>query len=157
MSLTGFVARPLLSGMFIYGGLDAFRHPETKVPRAEKVAPGIAAAVGLPTDTVKLIKINGAVQVVAGAALALGVFPRVAALVLAGSLVPTTAAGHAFWDEEDPAARNAQRIQFLKNTAMFGGLLLAAADTGGRPSVRWRTRRAVAHTVEHTRELLPVG
>ena len=31
---------------------------------------------------------------------------------------------HRFWGEEDEAARNQQIVQFLKNTAMFGGLLM---------------------------------
>ena len=46
------------------------------------------------------------------------------ALALAGSLVPTTLAGHRFWEEEDDAARAQQTFQFLKNLAMFGGLLM---------------------------------
>ena len=46
------------------------------------------------------------------------------ALALAGSLVPTTLAGHRFWEEEDDAARAQQTVQFLKNLAMFGGLLM---------------------------------
>ena len=35
--------------------------------------------------------------------LALGIWPRLAALGLIGSIVPTTAAGHRFWEEETPA------------------------------------------------------
>ena len=124
MSISSFVARPLLAGMFVYGGLDAFRNPAGKVPRAEKVAPDIANLVGVDADTEQLVQFNGAVQVAAGITLALGIFPRVSALALAGSLIPTTLAGHRFWDEEDDGARGAQTIQFLKNAAMFGGLLL---------------------------------
>jgi uncharacterized membrane protein YphA (DoxX/SURF4 family) len=124
MSISSFVARPLLAGMFVYGGLDAFRNPAGKAPRAEKVAPGIAEAVGIDADTEQLVQLNGAVQVGAGITLALGIFPRLSALLLAGSLVPTTLAGHRPWDEEDPAARTQQTIQLLKNAAMFGGLLL---------------------------------
>ena len=124
MSLTSFVARPLLAGMFVYGGLDAFRNPEGKVPRAEKVAPEIAGLVGVDADTEQLVQFNGAVQVAAGVTMALGIFPRLSALALAGSLVPTTLAGHRFWEEEEDAAQAQQRIQFLKNAAMFGGLLL---------------------------------
>ena len=90
-------------------------------------------------------------------ALALGVFARPASLALAASLVPTTLAGHAFWQETDPAAKAQQRIQFLKNLAMLGGLLLAAADTGGRPSVPWRAKRAVGHAAEQVREHVPIG
>ncbi|BCB85977.1 hypothetical protein Psuf_032900 [Phytohabitans suffuscus] len=53
--------------------------------------------------------------------------------------MPTTLAGHAFWEHEDPAERRTQRLHFLKNMSMLGGLLLAAADTEGRPSLRYRT------------------
>jgi uncharacterized membrane protein YphA (DoxX/SURF4 family) len=124
MSISSFVARPLLAGMFVYGGIDAFRNPGGKVPRAEKVAPDIADAVGIDADTEQLVQFNGAVQVAAGVTLALGIFPRVSALALAGSLVPTTLAGHRFWEEDEPGPRAQQTIQFLKNAAMLGGLLL---------------------------------
>ena len=124
MNLSSFVARPLIAGMFVYGGLDAYRNPEGKVPRAEKVAPDVAALVGIAADTEQLVQFNGLVQVVAGTALAFGVLPRLAALTLAGSLVPTTLAGHRFWEEDDGAARSQQTIQFLKNAAMMGGLLM---------------------------------
>jgi putative oxidoreductase len=124
MSISSLVARPLLAGMFVYGGLDAFRNPAGKVPRAEKVAPDIAGLVGIDADTEQLVQFNGAVQVGAGITLALGIFPRVSALLLAGSLVPTTLAGHRFWEEEDDAAKAQQTIQFLKNAGLMGGLLL---------------------------------
>ena len=77
---------------------------------------------------------------VAGTLLALGRFPRLSALALAATLVPTTAAGHRFWEAEEDADRAQQRIHFLKNLSMFGGLLIAAADTSGQPSLAWRTR-----------------
>jgi putative oxidoreductase len=124
MHLTSLVARPLLAGIFVYAGLDAFRSPEGKVARAEKVAPDIADLVGIDADTEQLVQFNGAIQVGAGITMALGVFPRLSALVLAGSLVPTTLAGHRFWEADDETARTQQTIQFLKNAAMLGGLLL---------------------------------
>ena len=74
--------------------------------------------------------------------LALGRFPRLSALTLAATLVPTTAAGHRFWEAEEDADRAQQRIHFLKNLSMFGGLLITAADTAGNPSLAWRTRHA---------------
>ena len=124
MTVSSFVARPLIAGMFVYGGLDALKNPRGKVPKADNVAPDVADVVGIDADTEQLVQFNGAVQVAAGAALAFGVFPRVAALALAGSLVPTTLAGHRFWEEEDDAARAQQTVHFLKNLAMFGGLLM---------------------------------
>src|SRR5215213_7503273 len=124
VSATSFLARPLLAGMFVYGGIDAYRNPGSKVRRAETVAPDVANLVGIDADTEQLVQFNGLVQVVAGTTLALGILPRLSALALAGSLVPTTLAGHRFWEEEDDAARGQQTIQFLKNAAMLGGLLL---------------------------------
>ena len=40
------------------------------------------------------------------------------------SLVPTTLSVHSFWEAPE-AERPAQKIQFLKNLSMLGGLLLA--------------------------------
>ena len=83
-----------------------------------------------------LVRANGAAMLVAGAALALGCWSRLAAMMLAGMLVPTTLVGHAFWQETTPAGRAGQRIQFLKNLGLFGGLLLVAAGRKGRPMPR---------------------
>lgn len=56
--------------------------------------------------------------------------------------MPTTIAGRAFWKESDPAKRKQQRVHFTKNVSMLGGLLIAAVDTEGKPSLAWRARRA---------------
>ncbi len=127
MSLVRFVVRPMLAGVFINGGIDTWRHPEG---RAEIAQPVLERLVDLlpppPPDHVTLVRANAALHVGAAGMLALGVFPRVAALTLAGSLVPTTFGGHRFWEIDDPAKRGQQRTQFLKNSAIFGGLLLFA-------------------------------
>jgi uncharacterized membrane protein YphA (DoxX/SURF4 family) len=149
MDLLRAFARPMLSAMFIHGGLDSMQRPHTKVPQAEPVVARVAEKLNLPGDTATWVRVNGVAQVVAGAALATGKCPRVAALTLAASLVPTTLAGHRFWEENEDGARTRQRIQFLKNLSMLGGLLLAADDTGGRPSIPWRMQRATGRALEH--------
>ena len=133
----------MLAGIFIVQGYDTFRHPEKVAPRAEPVVRPLAERFpsAVPAKTEDAVRLNGAVQMAAGACLAAGWFPRLAALTLAGTLVPTTAAGHRFWEAED-ADRAQQRIHFLKNLSMFGGLLITAADTAGSPSLAWRTRHA---------------
>lgn len=148
MDLVRSIARPMLAGMFVYGGIDAVRHASAKAGRAESVVEPVTDLLGLPGDAGTWVRANGAVQIAAGAALTIGKLPRLAALVLAGSLIPTTIAGHRFWEETEPVAKNGQRIQFLKNLSMLGGLLLAADDTGGRPSVPWRIHRAAEHALE---------
>lgn len=128
MSLTRRIARPLLAATFVSGGIDTLRNPEPRVQMADGVATKIADPLPLPDEPDQLVKVNAAVQVVAGLFLALGWMPRLAACALAGSLVPTTFAGHRFWEKDDPAQRAQQRIHFLKNAGLLGGLILAAFD-----------------------------
>ena len=122
------------------------RHPQSKAAKAEYVAGPLARVLGTADDPVKLVRINGGIQLAAGTLLILGLAPRLSSTVLAASLVPTTLAGHRFWEEADPVVRSQQRTAFLKNCAMVGGLLLAAVDKDGAPSLRWRTDKA-AHRV----------
>ncbi|MEA3214985.1 MAG: hypothetical protein QOJ19_1141 [Acidimicrobiia bacterium] len=149
------LARPLLATIFVADGVDAVQHPEGRAKQAEKVAQPLARTLGLPEDPTTLVRINGAVQLAAGTMLALGRMPRLASTVLFVSLIPTTVAGHAFWEEDDETSKAVQRIHFMKNLAMMGGLLLAAVDTGGEPSLSWRARRA-AGRVTHALPL-PLG
>jgi putative oxidoreductase len=152
MTLVRRLARPCLAAMFVTGGIDALRAPASKVPVADPIAPRIAEKLPyLPEDTEQLVKINGAVQVGAGLMLATGRLPRLSSALLAGSLVPTTLAGHRFWEEEDETRRAQQRIHFFKNLSMLGGLMLAAVDTEGRPGLAWRAQHAAHHATTGTR------
>ncbi len=123
-------ARVLTGSTYILLGLDAVREPGKRVELAGPVLSAIRSRVPLPADDELLVRVNAGTQVAAGAMLALGVAPRVAAGVLAASLVPTTLAGHPYWTVEDPVQRAQQRIQFHKNVALIGGLLLAVLDEG---------------------------
>ncbi|HVQ91957.1 MAG TPA: DoxX family protein [Mycobacteriales bacterium] len=149
MSLPRHAARVMLAALFIEGGIRQLRNPEPLTPKAEPVTGPITDAIEpLPDDTAQLVRIDGAVKVAGGVLLAVGPLHRPAALALAGSLVPTTLAGHRFWDEPDPATRREQEIHFLKNMGLLGGLLLASLDTGGRPSVPWMTRQIAHRTAD---------
>ena len=142
MALTRRLARPLLASIFVVGGWDALWNPEGKVKRAAAVTEPLTQKAGMAgLDSETLVRINGAVQVGAGALLAFGKFRRLAAFALIGSIVPTTYAGHRFWEEVDPATRSQQRMHFLKNVGLLGGLILAAFDTEGEPSLAWRAKR----------------
>jgi putative oxidoreductase len=121
-------ARMLTGSTYVLLGFDALREPGGRVDQAAAVIAAIRKVVPLPDDDELVVRGNAAVQVVAGALLALGIAPRLSALALAASLIPTTIAGHLYWSVEDPATRKAQRIQFHKNMAMIGGLLLAVID-----------------------------
>jgi uncharacterized membrane protein YphA (DoxX/SURF4 family) len=149
-------ARLLLSGIFLASGLKALAGPGELVPRARRVTDPMAPVLDkidsrLPTDPETLVQINGVIQVGGALLLALGHFTRPAATMLAASLIPTTIAAHPFWTIKDPEERERQEVQFLKNLGLLGGLLLAAADTQGRPGLKWRTEHladAVAGSVK---------
>ncbi|MFI5731722.1 DoxX family membrane protein [Kribbella sp. NPDC051587] len=148
MTVVRALARPLLSAIFIVQGANSVRNPEPLVSKAQPVTDRLVpmlkkaapaqVADRLPETTVNLIRLNGAAQVLGGLALATGKGRRFGATLLAASLVPTTLAGHSFWQEDEKAAKAQQRVQFLKNLGLMGGLLLAAVDTEGKPGVAWR-------------------
>ncbi|HSE71917.1 MAG TPA: DoxX family protein [Nocardioidaceae bacterium] len=162
MTVSRLLARPLLASMFVMGGVNALKDSDAATKRAQPVADKVVPAVKkalpnapIPTDTKSLVRINAATQIAAGLALATGRFPRLSALVLAGSLVPTTAAGHRFWEETDQTAKANQKVHFFKNVSMLGGLMLAALDTEGRPGLAWRAKHAatgVRREAKHLRK-----
>jgi uncharacterized membrane protein YphA (DoxX/SURF4 family) len=70
--------------MFVTGGTDALLDHAPRAPRA--------AELGVPLEPELAVRLNGAIILTGGVALALGLSPRLAAGALAGSLVPTTLA-----------------------------------------------------------------
>jgi uncharacterized membrane protein YphA (DoxX/SURF4 family) len=153
MSIVRRVARPLLAAPFITGGIDVLRNPD---PRAKMAAPVAARLteilpVPLPSDPVQLVQIDAGVKIVAGLMLATGRLPRLSALVLAGSMVPTTLAGHRFWEYDDSQQRTTHRVHVAKNLGLIGGLLITAVDTGGRPSAAYAARQAAKRSRRRAR------
>lgn len=143
------LARPLLASIFIYGGINMLRQTEGHVQVAKPFLDKAFDKIGrdrlpeaVPTDPATLVRADALVKIVAGGAFAFGTLPRLSALGLLGTLVPTTVAGHAFWEAKDDTERQEKLVEFLKNAGLAGGLLIAIADTEGRPSLGWRARRA---------------
>jgi putative oxidoreductase len=143
------VARAMLASIFVVQGAEALAHPEPLMERARRVTDRVGPLLGnvhpdLPADARSLVRLNAAVMVTGGALLVTPLH-RPAALAVVASLVPTTLAAHSYWEHSDPAQRKQQRVQFLKNLGLLGGLLLAAADSEGRPGLGWRTRHLLSH------------
>jgi len=119
------------------------------VPMVQKAAPNAP----IPSDAKTWVRINAGVHIVAGLALATGRAPRLSSLALAATVVPTTVAGHPFWEESDPGAKANQKIHFFKNLSMLGGLLLAGVDTEGKPGLAWRAKHAATDVRREARQL----
>ncbi|MCV2491109.1 DoxX family protein [Geodermatophilus sp. YIM 151500] len=154
------IARPLLASSYVYGGISTLRKPQDRVPGAAPIVEKVAATadkqlpVQVPKDVEQWVMANAGLQVAAGSLFALGKVPRLTALLLAGSTVPTTLAGHRFWEHDDPHERFEKLAHFLKNLGLLGGLLIAAVDTEGKPSVGYRARRAAEKAADATEKNL---
>ena len=118
MHLVDRAAGAALGIPFVWLGFDAVSEPGQRVR--------MAADFGVPRPEAA-VRLNGAVMVAGGLALATGVQRRPAAAAVAAAMIPTTLAGHSFWQESDPVVRKTSRIQFLKNLGLIGGLIAVAA------------------------------
>ena len=145
---------PLMGATFVLSGLEALRDPKRPAPMKARPSASDVRRWSPPADAV--VRATGAIQLMAGALLAAGRTRRVAAVALLGTVLPVTTGGHRFWEEEPCESRSVRRRILAKNLGLVAGLLLAALDTGGSPSLTWRARRriegsdlpATVHSVE---------
>lgn len=156
MPVVSRLARPLIASIFVTSGATHLRHPGLVTDLAEPVTSKLAGALPmLPDDAAIQVRINAAVEVVGGMLLGFTKRRRLGAALLIASLLPMTWAGHAFWTEDDPTERHDERVQFQKNLAILGALLLVLVDRGGKPSIGWRARRTAAAAIAASP--LPLG
>lgn len=162
MTLMRFAARSMLASYFVASGVRALRDPGALIPVAEPLIDRVVPTVKeyapnqvsdyIPEDPATLIRINGALQVLGGLALATGKGRRLGALVLAGTLIPATIAKHPFWTRSSEEERAADRSHFLKNLSLLGGVLLASRDTEGRPSIGYRAQKGTQAIARDTKK-----
>jgi uncharacterized membrane protein YphA (DoxX/SURF4 family) len=154
------IARPLLSVAFIGQGVESLLNPKSA---AEAAAPAVDSLQALPdpvgskipSDPQAFAQINAAVQIGGGLLLATGKMPRVASAALAFTVLPANLGTHMFWTETDPQRKAELRQAFLKDLSLLGGLIIASADTAGKPSLGWRGRRAAERLSERVSSALP--
>ncbi|MBI2695167.1 DoxX family protein [Mycobacterium nebraskense] len=154
------IARPLLSVAFIGQGVNSLLNPKSAAAAAAPAVDGLQAlpnsvSGNIPSDPETVAQINAAVQIGGGLLLATGKLPRVASAALAFTVLPANLGAHSFWNESDPEAKAQKRQQFLTDLSLVGGLLIASADTAGKPSLGWRGRRAAERLSERVSSALP--
>lgn len=154
------IARPLLSVVFIGQGIDSLLNPKAAAEAAAPVVSGLQALpdpVGssIPSNPQTVAQVNAAVQVGGGLLLATGRMPRLASAALAFTMLPGSLGTHMFWSETDPQRKAQKRKEFLTDLSLLGGLMIAAADTAGKPSLGWRSRRAAERLSDTVSSALP--
>lgn len=154
------IARPLLSVAFIGQGVNSLLNPKSAAQAAAPAVDGLHSlpdplGSSIPSDPETVARINAAVQVGGGLLLATGKLPRIASAALALTVLPANLGTHSFWNEPDPELKGQKRQQFLTDLSLLGGLLIASADTAGKPSLGWRGRRAAERLSERVSSALP--
>jgi len=156
------IARPMLSAVFISRGIDALRSPKPAADAARPTIEGLSklpdpVGTNVPSNAEAVARVNAAVQIGGGLLLATGKLPRLASAALALTVVPGSLGGHTFWSESDPHRKADERRAFLTDVSLIGGLIIAAVDTEGKPSLGLRGRRAAGKVSEAVTAALPVG
>ena len=119
-SLASLIGRVLLVLIFLNSGIGKIEHFQGTAQYMAKF--------GMPSTTFFLI---GAIffELVGSITVILGYFTRVGALLLLVFLIPTTLIFHTNFADPN------MKIHFMKNVAMFGGLLILLATGPGRFSL----------------------
>jgi putative oxidoreductase len=124
-SFTPLAGRILMSVMFLVSGFFKIGGYTQMV--------GYAAAKGVPMASVA-IACAAVLELAGGLAILAGFQTRIAAWVLFLYLIPVTFFMHNFWALQGAEQQN-NMINFLKNVAIMGGLVILAATGPGPYSV----------------------
>lgn len=153
----------MLASVFVANGIKALRDPESLVPAAEqftdkvvplakKYAPAQVATT-IPDDTVTLVRLGGALQTSGGLALASGKGRRAGAAMLALAMVPQVLAANPLRRGLTTEEKQHARSQLLTNIGLLGGVLVAAQDTEGKPSLAWRAHAGGERIADKSRKV----
>lgn len=123
------IGRLLFSAIFISSGVNHFLQVNQMVPYVQ--------SVGLPAPRLAVLG-SGALLLVCGLCVLLGVVTRLSAALIALFLVVSAVTMHRFWGLADPLASQMQLVHFLKNLSMAGGALLITYFGPGPFSLRAR-------------------
>src|SRR5262245_5115979 len=97
-----------------------------KIPHFADVAK-VMAAQHVPLPEVSLV-LAIIFLIVGGASVVVGYQARIGATLLAIFIVLASVFFHNFWALTDPKAQQEQMVQFMKNLAILGGLLMIIAN-----------------------------
>ena len=155
------LARPLLASVYIADGVKTVTNSSEYANDAERVVETIKSVLPsqyaqyIPSDPETVAKINGGLKIGAGSTFALGKAPRLSAGLLAVSTVGTLLGRNAFWEAKNEDDKQRRRNGAMTNVALLGGVLLASADTEGKPGLAWRAQDAAKRGKKNVQQALP--
>ena len=112
------IGRILLGGYFLYNAYSHFTKTQWLA--------GYAASKGVPFAKAGVIA-SGVLFALGGISIILGMQMVIGLSALVVALIPITIKMHAFWKDTDPQVRMGEQINFFKNCALTGSLLITIA------------------------------
>ena len=112
------LGRILCGGYFIMSGVNHFKHL--------KMLTGYAHSKGVPMPR-EAVLVTGLMLVLGGLGIFFGVYVHFAILLLAVFLLAVSFKMHQFWTIKDHMARMPEEINFKKNLALLGAVLMFLA------------------------------
>lgn len=118
MDILFLIGRLIFGGYFLMNAWGHFKHLESMT--------GYAQSKGVPNPRAAVF-VGGVLLLLGGLGVVFGIAPEASLALLLIFLVPVTFKMHAFWKETDPNAKMSEQIQFMKNMALIGALLMLYA------------------------------
>lgn len=112
------LGRILLGGYFLQNAYNHFKNTDDLA--------GYAQSKGVPMAKASVI-ITGVMMLLGGLGILLGAYIEWAILLLALFLLGTLAKMHRYWEVTEPMARMGDYVNFYKNLALLGALLMLLA------------------------------
>ena len=112
------LGRILLGGYFIKNAYNHFKN--------YKGLAGYAGSKGTPIPVLAVF-VTGALLLVGGLGILFGVWVKVALTCLAVFLVGVTFQMHRYWEVSDPMQKMGESVNFYKNLALLGAVLMLLA------------------------------
>jgi putative oxidoreductase len=114
MDVVDLVGRILFALVFLDNGWAHCTRPKQMIP--------FGRSIGAPAAHIS-VPFTGVMMLVGGVLIILGVWADFGALLLVVFLPAAGYLGHAYWREQDPMMRAAQKAQFWKNISLAGAAL----------------------------------
>lgn len=115
MSYLFLLGRILYGGFFLISGIRHFRQVGAMVP--------YAASKGVPAPRAAILG-SGLLAALGGLSILLGAWPRWGVMLIAVFLLPVSLQMHNYWADRDPQTRQMNQVQFHKNMALLGAVLM---------------------------------
>ncbi len=115
-----YLGRILFGGYFAYNGFNNLKMLD--------MMSGYAKSKGAPMPKLS-VAFSSVLLIVGGLSVLFDILPGFGLIALALFLVPVTFIMHPFWKIQDPMAKMGEMINFTKNIALLGAVLILLAHT----------------------------